>query len=212
MMPASPWRERRNVARLERREQGACQPSSPGRPGSRNVARLGRREQEVLVIANGKGGVGPQCGSPSKTRANRPPHAEARPASRLDVARLRRREQGPSPHLRSTGCRAAMWFAFRGESKVDLHCGFAGRDPASMWLASGSESKHARRPEPHGVDAAAMWLALGGESKGSAGEGALSCGDLSCCEQRAFDPSRGTTIYESRSEKLGVRCLRAGRG
>jgi hypothetical protein len=33
---------------------------------------------------------------------------------------------------------------------------------------------------------------------------------LSCCEQRAFDLSRGTTIYESRSEKLRVRCLRAG--
>ena len=46
----------------------------------------------------------------------------------------------------------------------------------------------------------------------SARKRALSCGDFGLCEWRPAGIEDGGAIYESRSEKSAVSCLRAGAG
>ena len=59
---------------------------------------------------------------------------------------------------------------------------------------------------------AAMGPGLMAGRNSSARKRALSCGDFGLCEWRPAGIEDGGAIYESRSEKSAVSCLRAGAG
>jgi hypothetical protein len=226
-----------NVARLSRRKEPPRQ-TSPCPPRSRrNVARLGRREELFPPTGGIATGELSQCGSPWKARRTR--EIKPEPGDIIIVAMWLALEgeknfraasdlPGSPPSQCGSPWKArrthvllgvrvlldhvAMWLALEGEkNRADQDREHAEPDVA-MWLALEGEKNREVVDRVAAHVQVAMWLALEGEKNGSVRKRALSCGNLVWCEGWAFDPSEETTIYESRSEKVAVRCLRARGG